>query len=95
MPHHVSVADSAALGRATSTLFACAAVIAEQTLPTLDAERHAGMLAVLSGGGWLAVESAIDGVGAMRATMTVVSAEGARHEVASVHLPDRAGARRS
>jgi hypothetical protein len=89
MPHHVSVADSAALGRATSTLFACAAVIAEQTLPTLDAERHAGMVAVLAAGGWLAVEAAVDGVSAMRATLTVVDADGVRSEVASVHVPDR------
>jgi len=46
-------------------------------------------VAVLAAGGWLAVEAAVDGVSAMRATLTVVDADGVRSEVASVHVPDR------
>lgn len=93
-PSHVTkVADSAALGSASSSLFKAAALIVEQVLPTLDATRRAGIDAVLAAGGWLAVESAVDGVGAVRTSMTCVSADGARHEVASVHVPDRTGLR--
>jgi len=94
MTSHVqSVADSAALSRAASMLFSSAAVIAEQTLAVLDPERRAAIDIALANGATLCVEAGIDVLGMPRAVLTVVKADGARHEVASVHVPDRAGVR--